>query len=113
MYKYVCPHAVLGLLGRRPIYCMCPHTTEYVYYTPIRVLILLNMCVLMQYWAYWGFAPHGLALALYFLLPILFSGGSKKAIAKGTQAEPPSAAPSSSAADPKPQPQKTEDKKKN
>ena len=71
------------------------------------------MCVPMQYWAYWGFAPHGLALALYFLLPILFSGGSKKAIAKGAQPKPPSAAPSSSAADPKPQPQQTEDKKIN
>jgi hypothetical protein len=44
MYKYVCPHAVLGLLGRRPIYSMRPHTTEYVSYTPIRVLILLNVC---------------------------------------------------------------------
>jgi hypothetical protein len=35
--------------------------------------LLLSADKSLQYWRHWGFAPHGIALGLYILLPIIFA----------------------------------------
>ena len=34
--------------------------------------LVLSYAESMVYWGYWGFVPHGVAIALYILLPVVF-----------------------------------------